>query len=59
VNAVKAILPNAKLDFNVSPRISALIDAVGGQAFGDHYARSEWGWRHQYDLPRIIESFRP
>jgi threonine 3-dehydrogenase len=57
VTAIKAKLPDAKLDFQVDRRISALIDAVGGQPFDDQYARSEWGWRHQYDLSRIIESF--
>jgi threonine 3-dehydrogenase len=57
VKATKARFPGAKLDFKVNPPVSALIDAVGGQPFDDHFARAEWGWRHQYDLDRIIESF--
>ncbi len=57
VNAVKAKFPSSKLDFNVIPRISALVDAVGGQPFDDLHARAEWGWRHRHDLERIIESF--
>lgn len=57
VTAIKTKLPGAKLDFEVNPRISALVDAVGGQPFDDHFARSEWGWRHQYDLDQIIENF--
>ncbi len=57
VDAIKAQLPNAKLDFKVEPRISELIDAIGGQSFDDHYARSEWGWRHRYDLGDIVRHF--
>jgi hypothetical protein len=51
------MLPSARLSFEVNPRISALIDGIGGQRFDDHYARSEWGWQHKYDLPKIIENF--
>ncbi len=57
VDAIKTQLPDANLDFKVDPRISALIDAGGGQPFDDHCARSEWGWRHRYDLSEIVKSF--
>jgi len=57
VNAVTGRVAGAELNFAVNPRISELVDAVGGQSFDDRYARSEWGWRHQFDLGRIIDSF--
>ena len=57
VDAVKQAVPGAKLDFKVNPQISRLVDAVGGLNFDDRYARSEWGWKHAFDLPEIIDSF--
>jgi nucleoside-diphosphate-sugar epimerase len=58
VDAVCTRVPGAKLDFKVDPRLSAVIDAVGRGPYVDRYARAEWGWRHRYDLGRIIDSFR-
>ena len=57
VSAVTGRIARAKLNFAVNPQISELVDAVGGQSFDDHHARSEWGWRHQFDLARIVDSF--
>ena len=45
------------LEFAVNSKISRLIKAVGGLNFNDRYARSEWGWKHEFDLTHIIESF--
>lgn len=58
VDAVNVQVPDAKLDFKVDQRISAVIAAVGGQRYDDQCARTEWGWRHRFELPDIIESFR-
>jgi threonine 3-dehydrogenase len=57
VDAVKQEVPGARLDFKVNPQVSRFIDAVGGSNFDDRYARSEWGWKHTFDLPEIIDSF--
>lgn len=58
VDAVRARVPGAKLEFKVDPRVSAMIDAFGGASYLDRHARAEWGWRHRYDLGEIIDSFR-
>ena len=57
VDAVKQAVPGARLDFKVNPQLSRFIDAIGGLNFDDRYARSEWGWKHAFDLPQIIDSF--
>lgn len=57
VNAVTQVVPGAKLDFQVNSQVSRLIDAAGGLNFDDRYARSEWGWKHAFGLPQIIDSF--
>jgi hypothetical protein len=54
---VKQAVPGAKLDFKVNPQVSRMVDALGGPSFDDRYARSEWGWKHAFDLPEIIDSF--
>ena len=58
VDAVKQAVPGARLDFQVKPQVSKLIDAIGGINFDDRQARSEWGWKHAFNLPQIIDSFR-
>ena len=57
VDAVNQAVPGARLDFQVNPQVSRLVDAIGGLNFDDRYARSEWGWKHAYDLQQIIDSF--
>jgi nucleoside-diphosphate-sugar epimerase len=57
VDAIRARVPGAKLEFKVDSRISALVDAVGRGPFVDRYARTEWGWKHRFDLGGIIDSF--
>lgn len=57
VDAIRARVPGAKLEFKVDSRISALVDAVGRGPFVDSYARTEWGWKHRFDLGGIIDSF--
>jgi nucleoside-diphosphate-sugar epimerase len=58
LQAIEARIPAARLSFAVKPDVSRLVEAIGGLAFDDRYARSEWGWRHELDLARIIESFQ-
>jgi nucleoside-diphosphate-sugar epimerase len=58
IEAIKQRVPGAKLEFAVKPEISHLVEAIGGLRFDDRYARTEWGWKHEFDLTRIIESFQ-
>lgn len=58
IEAIRRRIPGAQLELAVRPELSRLIEAVGGLDFSDRNARSEWGWRHEFDLPRIIESFQ-
>ncbi len=57
VDEVRARVPGTRLDFKVDERLSAMISAIGGLPFDDRYARDEWGWRHQFDLGDIVDSF--
>ena len=56
VNAIKARVPGANVDFEVDPRISALIQSLSVKPFDDHCAREEWGWKYRFDLCGIIDS---
>ena len=58
VRAIEQRIPGARLAFAVDPEISRLVEAIGGLNFDDRYARSEWGWKHEFDLAKIIESFQ-
>lgn len=58
VDAVKEAVPEARVDFKVNREVSRLVEVIGGLNFDDRYARTEWGWKHQFDLTRIIESFQ-
>ncbi len=58
IEAVKAKVPAAKLDFKVDQRVSTMIDAVAARPYDDRCARTEWGWKHRFDLAGIIDSFR-
>ena len=58
VRAVKDRVSGARLDFKVDQRLSAMIASVAGRPYDDHCARSEWGWKHRFDLGGIIDSFK-
>lgn len=55
-DAVRARIPDAKLDFKPDPALQALLDA-GMRPLDDTYARQEWGWQPTHDLNRIIDDF--
>jgi threonine 3-dehydrogenase len=57
VTAVRAKLPAAKIEYKIDEPIQKLIDSVCAKAYDDSCARKEWGWKHQYDLPEIVDSF--
>jgi nucleoside-diphosphate-sugar epimerase len=50
VDTVKAKMPWAKLDFQVSEKISRVIESLTARPFEDKYARQEWGWQHRYSV---------
>lgn len=58
-DALNASVPQAKLNFQVDQRLSAMIEAVGRGPYDDCSARTEWGWQHRFGLGEIIDSFKP
>ncbi|MBT4687822.1 MAG: NAD-dependent epimerase/dehydratase family protein [Rhodospirillaceae bacterium] len=54
-DAVRARIPNAKIDFVPDPNIPALHGR--SQSIDDSYARAEWGWQPTHSLPRMIDDF--
>ncbi len=57
VTAVKAKLPGARIEYKLNEPVQKLIDSVCAKPYDDSFARKEWGWKHQYDLPEIVDSF--
>ena len=53
--AVRAQLPNARIDFVADPTKPALHGR--SQAIDDSHAREEWGWQPTHDLTRMIDDF--
>lgn len=58
VEAVRGLVPEARLGFTPDPEITTLIQAIGSRPLDDGHARQEWGWRPGYDLPGMIEDFK-
>ncbi len=55
--AVRAQIPDAMIDYRINESVQKLIDSVTAKAYQDSFARKEWGWRHQYDLLEMVDSF--
>lgn len=55
-DAIRARLPDARLDFRPDPDVQAVHDRRRALAsIDDTNARREWGWRSTYDLDRIVD----
>ncbi len=54
VEAVRAKIPGAKIDFEPDPEILAVLDEMT-RPLDDSRAREEWGWRPTHDLDRIVD----
>lgn len=57
VNAVRTRIPGAKIDYQIDESVQKLIDSVVAKHYEDSCARKEWGWKHQYDLAEMVDSF--
>ena len=54
---MKAKVPTADLTFEIDPNTQKIMDAALRLPLDDRYARSEWGWKHEYDLEAIVDDF--
>ena len=54
---VRRHLPDADLDFDVDPRINALLGGLSKIDLDDGNARREWGWAPTFDLDGMITDF--
>jgi threonine 3-dehydrogenase len=57
VTAVRAKIPGARIDYEINEPVQKLIDSVTAKPYQDSFVRKEWGWKHQYGLPEIVDSF--
>ncbi|MCH8062105.1 MAG: NAD-dependent epimerase/dehydratase family protein [Chloroflexi bacterium] len=55
-DAVRAKLPDAKIEFKPDPELQAILDEAI-RPFDDTNARNEWGWQPGYRLERIVDDF--
>jgi threonine 3-dehydrogenase len=56
VDAVRRKVPNAAVDFRPDPERQRIIDGLA-LPLDDGTARTQWGWKSQYDLERIVDDF--
>ncbi len=57
VAVVRAKLPGARIDYQINEPVQQLIDSACATAYDDSFARKEWGWKHQYGLQEMVDSF--
>ncbi len=51
--AIREHIPAFEIDYDVDPVRQAIADSWP-RRLDDSAARTEWGWRHEYDLPRMV-----
>lgn len=52
-DAIREHIPGFQVDYDVDPVRQAIADSWP-RRLDDSAAREEWGWQHQYDLPRMV-----
>ncbi|XP_028255081.1 L-threonine 3-dehydrogenase, mitochondrial-like isoform X2 [Parambassis ranga] len=52
---IKKVLPDLKVTYNVDPVRQAIADSWP-MALEDSAARRDWGWKHEYDLPELVQT---
>ncbi|XP_070786906.1 L-threonine 3-dehydrogenase, mitochondrial-like [Enoplosus armatus] len=52
---MQKVLPDLKVTYNVDPVRQAIADGWP-MALEDSAARRDWGWKHEYDLPELVQS---
>ncbi len=57
MDAIRAKIPDAQLSFQVNEEFQKMLDSNIVKPFDDTYARTEWGWKGNYDLPATVDSF--
>jgi threonine 3-dehydrogenase len=55
---VARAVPGADISFNPDPARQAILDSWP-RALDDSLARRDWGWRPEYDLPRMTADLLP
>ncbi len=55
---VRRAVPGADITFKPDPARQAILDSWP-RALDDSLARRDWGWRHEYDLPRMTADLLP
>lgn len=53
----RAKIPGAKIDYQINESVQKLIDSVTAKPYEDTFARKEWGWKGQYALRDMVDSF--
>ena len=54
--AVRARIPDARIDFDPDPELQPLLDGLG-RPIDDSRAREEWGWRPTFDIVAMVDDF--
>ena len=57
VDAIRAKVPGADVSFRVDEGFQKMLDSNIVKPFDDSRARTEWGWKGEYDLPATVDSF--
>jgi hypothetical protein len=43
--------------YQINEPVQKLIDSVSAKPYEDACARKEWGWKQQYSLAEMVDSF--
>ena len=57
VACVRAKIPSAKIDYQINEPVQKLIDGICAKPYEDACARKEWGWKQQFNLAEMVDSF--
>ncbi|XP_068165470.1 L-threonine 3-dehydrogenase, mitochondrial-like [Antennarius striatus] len=52
---IQKVLPEFKITYNVDPIRQATADSWP-MAMDDSAAKRDWGWKHEYDLPKMVRA---
>ncbi|XP_008295997.1 L-threonine 3-dehydrogenase, mitochondrial-like [Stegastes partitus] len=52
---IQKVLPDLRVTYNVDPVRQAIADGWP-MALEDSAARRDWGWKHEYDLPELVQT---
>ncbi|KAM3857072.1 L-threonine 3-dehydrogenase, mitochondrial-like [Diretmus argenteus] len=52
---IQKVLPDLRVTYKVDPVRQAMADSWP-MTFEDSAARRDWGWKHEYDLPELVQA---